>query len=66
MKKLIISMAAVFFLAAIGGPVWADDSAPAKTPTAKTMKHKMMKHKKKKAGKGKKAAKADATPSTKP
>lgn len=66
MKNLIISMAAVFFLAAVGGPVWADDSAPAKTPTTKTMKHKMVKHKKKKAQKGKKVAKADATPNTKP
>ncbi len=61
MKKLILSMGAVFLLAAVSGPAWADDAMAVKTPVVKTMKHKA-KQKKKKMKRGKKAAEPSATP----
>ncbi len=62
MKKLIASLAAVFFLAVVSAPAFADVAAPVKTPVAKTMKHKKA-HKKMK--KGKKAMRTTSTPTPK-
>ncbi len=58
MKKSLIALAAVLFLAVSFSPVLAD-TTPVKTPAAKSMKHKKT-HKK-----GKKAMKPASTPMAK-
>lgn len=66
MKKWICSIAAVLFLAAVSGPVWADQAKPAATPAAKALKHKKAhSHHKKSAGRKNESAKKEATPSAK-
>lgn len=60
MKKWLASLVAVFFLAVVSGPVFADSAAPMATPGAKAMKHKKKSHKK-----GKKSMKASSTPTAK-
>lgn len=64
MKKLIASMAAVYFLAGVSGPAFAVEPAPAKTPVVKAMKYKKVHHKKKMM-KGKKALRPGSTPAAK-
>jgi hypothetical protein len=64
MKKSMVSLMAVLFLAAVSGPAFAAEPTPVQTPAAKSMKHKKVRHKKKMA-KEKKAMKAESTPTAK-
>ena len=63
MKKIIASLLTVLFLAAVSGPVLADEAKPVKTPVTKSMKHKKMGHKAKK--KAVKKMKTSTTPTAK-
>ena len=59
MKKGIVALAAVFFLAVVSGPAFAVTPTPEKTPMVKSMKHSKM-HKK--TAKRKKTVKPSSTP----
>lgn len=64
MKKIIAASAALFFLVASSGPLFAAEATPVTTPAAKTAKH--AKHHWKKAAHGKKKAKVKAKASSTP